>query len=58
LHNCTQGFAKHRLEFRDRRRGLSCGADRDDHDRNVDVAAEEARALPLPVFGAVDAEKH
>ena len=46
-----------RFEFGERVGDLAAGSDRDDHHGHVDVAAEEAGSLPLPVRGAVDAEK-
>ena len=50
-------LAQHRLELGDSVDGLIAGADRDDHDGNIDVATEEAGAPPLSILGAVDSEK-
>ncbi len=63
LHSCARSIVKSgsrssRFEFGEGVDDLIAGADRDDHDGNIDVATEEAGTLPLSRVGAVDAEKH
>ena len=44
-------------ELGDHRGNLRRGPDRDDHQRNVDIAAEESSPVTLAVRGAVDTQK-
>ncbi len=53
-----QRLVQHRFQLGQHLLHLGCGADSDEHDRHVDVAAEEPGAAALTVHGAVDAEKH